>query len=1103
MALTKIITARNGRLLARLISDVAEKHAAGIETLVLVPEQYTLEAERELISGLKVEGLLDVTVLSPTRLNRWVAERAGKSGHTVLNSRGVHMAMSVAVTYAKKDLQYYQSVCERRGFVEKMTALVQTLKNGGLTPESYEAYLDTQAHSAARQMKHQDILSIWRAYEKSLAGRFLDSEDEQEDMLLRLLVNALFKDMAFCVYGFDRLSEKTMRAVLIAAKTAESAIVYMMLDHPDAPDGDIFRPMRASVKHLKRMLETEGLKVKEEALADHDLPAAPALRHLERNLFALTPRPYADAPDGISVRFCLTPYQEAVRAAYEMIRLNELGMPYGQMAVLLCDESRYESFLPAVFKGYGIPFYMARKTPAAAHGLVRFILSALRAVADGYEQQTILEHIKSGYTALLADEGFALENYVKANGITRGKWLKTFARGQDAAQMEALREKLMAPLVALRRGIMEAKTAAESMAAVFALMMDQNAYNKLLDQEKRLTALQMQAEAAQNRQVWQTVLSILDQMAALLDTRRAPGAHAARWLEAGLLQAELSALPPGAEEVSIGAIGHVMTGQVQAVFVLGLQDDALSRASGSLLTDEEAAGLKETLKLPLMPLTGEMNDLARCDLYKAVSMPISRLYLSYSEASFSGEALRPHALISMMLERIFPGLALEGSVLDKPYDPEPVAPMPAMEALAQRLRENEMTDLWRGAYRLLRKDPNWAPMLDTALQALQGTLQAPDLPPEKARPLFAAEKVSITRLERYAECPYRHFVLYGLSPKENEEYVFTPIDRGNFYHYALMGYMNRALKEPGWPNLSREVNDNLFDEAVETETKRWEEGPLYENKRGVKQADIILKTAKRAAWLLLKHAQNGAFQTLGTEVRFGDNQNVGPLVLNRPDGGQTALTGIVDRVDGYSDGEQTYLRIVDYKSSAHALEPSKILGGLQLQLLLYFEAMLSAHPGAYPAGAFYFHVHDPLVPLETDDALEADEKIAAACHLSGLALENKDVVIAMRPDGAMGYSSVAQMLNQNGGDFRKNAPVLTLAEWQKLLYTTRQTAAHIAGEISAGGIAARPSRYGNETACDLCAFQSVCLVDASEEDAPVRRLFKMDIAALKQSLNQE
>ena len=59
----------NQEALRRHLLDLA---ALGGKMIVIVPEQYTLQTERELMDGLDVMGFFDLEVLSPSRLTERV-----------------------------------------------------------------------------------------------------------------------------------------------------------------------------------------------------------------------------------------------------------------------------------------------------------------------------------------------------------------------------------------------------------------------------------------------------------------------------------------------------------------------------------------------------------------------------------------------------------------------------------------------------------------------------------------------------------------------------------------------------------------------------------------------------------------------------------------------------------------------------------------------------------------------------------------------------------------------------------------------------------------------------------------------------------------------
>ena len=68
MANVRILTARPHRLFGPVAAELDEKRRLGQDAILLVPEQLTLQAERDLMDRLHLDGLFLIDVLSPSRL---------------------------------------------------------------------------------------------------------------------------------------------------------------------------------------------------------------------------------------------------------------------------------------------------------------------------------------------------------------------------------------------------------------------------------------------------------------------------------------------------------------------------------------------------------------------------------------------------------------------------------------------------------------------------------------------------------------------------------------------------------------------------------------------------------------------------------------------------------------------------------------------------------------------------------------------------------------------------------------------------------------------------------------------------------------------------
>ena len=1098
----ELLGGRAGRMLPVLLEGVRKQKADGGRVMVLVPEQYTLQAERELMLQLALPGMLDLDVVSPTKLRRLIRERGGHDPRTALDGRGRSMALSQALVACKEQLTYYRRVASSVNLPEKVASLIADFEDAGMSPEDCEQAAEGLG-SVSSRAKMKDVCTVWRAYTSLIEGRFADESMQQADSVNRLAQSGVVTDAHLWVFGFDLLQEPMLRLLCEAAGLAASLHLLMTADAADAPDGRLFAAQRRCMMRFADMLRERGLTYAMRFVSGDAAERHPALAHLEKNLFARTDAPFTGENDAISVHASATPFAEAAYAAQTLRAWHDAGIPWRRMAVALAVEP--SATLSMTLEAAGIPHYMTRKDSVLRHGLCRMLTASLNAASNGYQQEDVLEAARSGFSPLTEREACLLENYAIENGITRRKWLTPLTRGEQAEACEPLRLRLMEPLIALHDGLRQAKTAAESVTAIWRLLERTEAYDKLLAREEALLDRGMAAEASQNRQVWQVVLGLLDQLYALLGQERAAMRDMARFVSTGLAGASVASLPPEMDTVMIGEAGHLMPGGLDALLVMGMQDGAMASAASSLLSEAERAALSETSGRQIALTPTEQSAMRASDFYRTLALPASYLTITFAEGAQDGASLRPASLIGD-IRRLFPQLKVTGGVTADEAS-APIAPLMAMEQLALQLRsiadgkQHDLPPMWRQAMNWLWHSEAYGARTQQMVHGLHARVTADALSKQQAAKLFGQDSVSISRLEQFASCPFRHFVDYGLKPVPRRDFEFAPDEKGTFFHAALANYATLAANMPGWPEISDEEVDRMMDRVLAPLTDAWENGPLDEHPLARQLGRNYLRMVRRAAHMFTSHTRNSRFTPWKSEVGFGmDERGLPPVVLTLADGKQIALRGVIDRIDRYEGDGGLFLRVIDYKSSQHNLEPVRMWYGLQLQLLLYLKAAKEGVGGSKPAGAFYFTVNDPMVESADDVKSAAEAAIAKEMQLKGVVLADTEVVQAMDAD-VPGYS-IGQVFNKDGS-VSSRANALNLEEMHDLLTHAEETAAKLADGIRSGEIAVSPAETAQWSACTWCEYQGVCRRDPALIGCAPRTLEKMDRKLLKEKLAEE
>ncbi len=1075
-----VLGGRAGWLWEPFSRIIRDSYAAGHEVILLVPEQYTLQAERDCLALLSAKGFFRLQVLSPSRLKDYVFEREGRDARVVIDERGRLLTMARSVWMRRDDLVFYAGAKDSPGFTKRLTEAVGEFKGAGMTPQELSDFIGSKADPDPRL---RDLALLYTQYEELLAGRWQDRDDEDRELIRRLTASPLMDGVHLFLYGFDLITPPLARIVTASLSRAGEVHIALVMDKESAPDGGMFAPVRDSVTLLIQEAGLLGHKVEIEWLPPGD-GKPKALSYLERHLMALGSIPFTLSPEGLRL-FAGKSAHDEVRWAAQILRQEMLsGTRPGDMAVILAQEE-HAGLVPGVFADYHIPHYLARKQPILAHALVRCLLDALSAIrAAAWQKDDVLGYAKSPFSPLTPAEGWELENWALKWGIHGKRWTVPFDRGEpeDNAYFDALRHKAVAPVLRMRDALVRARTATQSIRAVTDFLEELRAREKIEALELELLSRGMPEESIRTRQVWDRLTGLFEQMNELIGGERIPLGRFPEWLEEGLAMTELSALPPTENAVQVGALGQLMVRTPQVVVVLGLHQGALSLNDQALINDQDKVKLEGALGVRLSLNISDRERIRRMDFWKAAAAPSRLLGLSYALSDDRGEAAAPLPELGRV-RALFPTLVEEGGAMGALRDPMPLAPAAALDEIALRLSEGQMTGAWWQALDFLREHPEYEKTARAAVAAAAGDDPDKRLLEVNPRELFDARAVSVSRLEAYAACPFRHFVEHGLRPHEREEWAVTRRDLGDFAHAAMDGFARKIRQNPQWPDISREETERMMDEVLQGLTVDWPLTAWADTPRAAKEAGHHLDAVRRTAWAVTEGSQGSAFRPLDSEVKFGPGERIPPLELPLGDGTSLSLRGTIDRVDAAQTPDATYMRVVDYKTGNAELSPSDFAQGLQLQLLLYLRAALGLVEGSRPAGAFYQKVDDPVVRAQTE--IEAQKEARRQLRMNGVVLANADVIRLMNASGA---SASLPGYVRKDGELRESDRALTPRQLDELLELTRRKAVELARGIFSGSVARSPVVHPDGMAvCSHCPHWCVCRHDRAGREKMRRR----------------
>jgi ATP-dependent helicase/nuclease subunit B len=810
-----------------------------------------------------------------------------------------------------------------------------------------------------------------------------------------------------------------------------------------------------------------------------------AIRHFERALFSYSQRAYRGDASAVVCRVAPDPRREAEACAAQIrLLVTQRGYRYRQIAVACQDLTKYRDALVTAFALYDVPVFLAESRPADRHALSTCVLSALRLVVENWKAEDMEILLRTGYLPLTDDEADRLALYMREKGL-RGARLHAPRRDEtdaDACAAEAAREKAVAPLVQLSDALRASRDTKRRLTAVYEFLESIGARERIEAERAFLIGEGQLSWAAEGEQVYARVVGALDQILDIAPERTSL-ADLLALMEQALAATETRMLPQSGDAVAAGGADHMKSAQVRALFLLGMADQQDCPGDG-LLSDADER-LFATAGKPLWRLSQrDRSCMQKLSVKALLSLTHDFLYMSCPLSDERGETRRPGALMQTAAK-----------LLGVPIDTCPRASDGAFSArdaalanLPGALREDPDDPCALRAARAVWGLEGGRAEIKRLIGALTFRIRPDALPPELALRAYGdLAQVSVSQLERFAQCPFRYFARYALRPVPPRTFEVSPADAGTFFHGAIEAFSLISAPERLTGDEAARRMDEISDALLERTLSR----ALSAGAVARAEAENLKSVARRAARALVAQRRGGLFEPLGAEVEFGKS---GQLLRV----GDAVLAGRIDRIDRFfADGEQ-FLRVIDYKTGGKRVSLSEVYHGLQLQLTLYLAAAMQALHGR-PAGAFYFAVVDPLVKTDERDAALVESLRAKALRMDGLVLRDERVVRAMagEPEEAL------KVRFKGDGTLYADPKVIDEASFRRLMArSTDMARAHLSG-IRAGVTAAEPARGKAIDSCAYCEYAAACQWDESLPGGRARQFQTLSGAKVLQKLADE
>jgi len=1024
------------------MNEIKRKIDAG-ETgmLLIVPEQYSHDAEKKLCEICGDVLSLHAETVSFTRLCSSVLSETGKTGRQILDSSGQILVIYRALESVASNLKVFGLKRMRTEIPEKLLEAVKEFKSLNITPQVLERAA-TQTSSPLSD-KLIDLALLYDAYDALLQVHGGDSAEQ-----LMLLADSIAEGSAggfghIYFDGFNDFTSLEMNVIEELLRKDVDITVSLTCDMENP--GEIFEIPRKTVGQLKRLAADCGVRQGDSVTVlsdDKTVTLSPCLTFLEKHFFSDDPPKFTGKNGAVTVYKAPSRYVECEYAAYEVWKLVRSGCRWRDIGVMARDWDEYGSVCENIFEKYGIPYFTSGKADIMNRPPLTLIDAALETAVYGWEYKSIFKYLKSGLTDITTDQCAVLENYVLKWQIRGFLWDKTwimpplgYGRAKDGddkqlAEINEIRLKVIKPLTDLRDGLKGESSAEVKLRALYEFLEEIKLPERLAEKSEVFKNRGEKRFASEYDQLWDITVKAIDQMYTILGDEKLNAAEFHKLFTLAISQNDVGVIPVSLDRTVLGGMMMSRRRDLKHLIILGATDDnmpALGNSTGALSDNERNTLRKLGTDIPAgleERLYREMNM-----LYSTLTLPSNRLIVIYS----TNEGQRPSFVVKRLCDMFdIP----ESSLSEDEY--MTAAEIPYLEFLY-----------------CIKKQQN-------------GT-QTPGLSGRAAQQLYGKDfRLSATRVDRYYLCPHKHFLYNGLRLEPRVSAGFGAAEAGNCMHFILDGVFSEIKAGDGFKNIGEEfclkltskyinryVHDILLD--FEGKSKRFE----YLFRRY--QADM-----EHVVLDMVNELSNSNFEPFDLELDMSELS--------------AGERGFIDRVDGFERDGKLYLRIIDYKTrkKAYSFELTDILNGRDMQMLIYLFALEKHGKARYgksvePAGVLYVPARDVILNISRNSSeAEIRAKRTGEMRRSGLILNDTAVLNAMENGTEKYYLPVKATKD---GTYTGDS--LVSPEQIKILSGhVGRMMQNAKDNISSGDTGYLPY-YKNErdNACFFCEYQPVCGFD--------------------------
>lgn len=1067
--------------------------------VLLVPDQYSLEAQKEILDKHPNHGAFNIEVSSFNRLAYEILDEQGFGEAKMMDELTKSILVRRALIDCAKELKVYGGKINMPGFTEKVKSILDEFGQYGIDEQGLKDIISLCDEKSTLKKKLEDVEIIRNAFNKYVDNLNLTSEELLKEFISAIDSSDTIKNTYIYLDGFTGFTPIQENVILKLAEHAKDVTLTatMKVDDVEAiinlaqdkglrpedrkikkeellPSDNLFYLGKNTVYRLaseaKNLSEPELLNKDNRRLENNEV-----LSLVSKNIFGEGTDTYDKPQDSLELHEAASLEEEVlsvVKTISSKVRTKEYK--YSDFAVLTGDMENYYKYIAKLFKKYEIPVFIDYKRSTAVNMFADFIIALVRLVEYNFSYTSLFHVLRSDICDINQDDIDYIENYTLTFRRTSFKsfsqeW-KRKMNGIDLNRINVIR----AQIYDYFKDFMSAMTkkdvtVSDYCKAIYAFLEKINVSEKVDSYVKKFKEEKEYALEEEYSQIYSEMIRLLEGLENTLSDEKIKLDDFEALTISAIEELKIGIIPPGIDDVMVGDIERTRLKDVKKViFLIGANDGIIPKVSApaTIINDVDRETLKKS-GVELAPTTKDNVFKQMFYLYTIINKPTEKLVVSYSTQDKDSNPIKKSYFVDN-LETILENTPVKRDLV-KDYDAESIINKNvALDYMAEnglKRRNTEQTDdeikIYNAIQDILKKDENTKDAVSLIRKGTFFEYKDATLSKDTAKDLYK-ENAKVTRIQTFVGCPYRQFLTYGLRLYDREVYEFDNLEKGTIEHAILENFFKKAKDQRiDLTRDNKESIDSVLDKSIDEELNSERLSEYFRVDPASEFTKHQLgKMAKESVGALVEHLDRGQFEIAGIE--------------------DMGSGGKVDRVDKFVDGKDVYLKVIDYKTGSTSFKYNELMTGRNIQVFVYLKDAIDSakreHPdkNIIPAGAFYFHVTNPYVDKvvkagETKDENASQDKRRSSYIMEGLV--NEECVEAFDTE-----NNVTEIIKKDSNS--ENEYAFNSEQYEDLLGYVGEKIETVREEIQSGEISVDPYK----SACEYCSFKGICRQDLQFKD---------------------